>query len=157
MFQRTQILGTTVRTCKQSAEVTNSVLATPTDITGMSFTVIAGHRYWMKWGVGFKSAATTTGIGFVCSMPALTSGKWHADIQQGSTGTDQLFQQNSAFGSALVSASVVAADTEYSAWIEGFCQFSADGTVQLRTRTEVDASQITVVAGGAGFCVDLGA
>jgi hypothetical protein len=56
----------------------------------------------------------------------------------------------------LVSGSVVAAATDYIAKIEGFCEPSADGTLQLRCRSEVNGSQITIQNTGIGFLVDAG-
>ena len=61
-----------------------------------------------------------------------------------------------ALTTVLVSASVVAQATDYIAQIEGFCQPSAGGTLQLQVRSEVNASQVTVQNTGIGFLVDAG-
>jgi len=48
----------------------------------------------------------------------------------------------------LVSASVAAANTDYMAIIEGLCEASANGSLQLRCRSEVNGSQITIKNSG---------
>lgn len=151
-------LSAGVRTCKQTAQVTNSVLASPTDVTGMAFSVQANHLYIVEFFLIYQSAVTTTGIGFTASAPALAdTDYWTCNIQQGATGTDVMFQQAQAtFGAALVSASVVAQDTPYFAHLYGIFTPTADGTVQLKARTEVDGTLVTVLAGGRGRLTDCG-
>ena len=56
----------------------------------------------------------------------------------------------------LVSASFAAANTDYMAIIEGFCEPSANGSLQLRCRSEVNGSQITIKNSGVGFLIDAG-
>lgn len=146
-----------MRTCKQTAQATNSAIASPTDVPGMAFAVTSGHLYVVKWFVVFQTAATTTGVGFTTSGPAMTNSAWWAHITQGGSGVDLFFEQQiSGAMTSLVSASVVAANTDYTAMLEGFFQPSADGTLQLRTRTEVDASQVTVQNRGVGYLIDVG-
>jgi hypothetical protein len=145
-------------TCKQSAQVTNSSSSTPTDITGMSFSLTSGRRYYFKFMVTYQTAATTTGVGFCFSAPAMTASNYKVEIRQSSAGTDQMYTNSvvNSLTTVLVSGSVVASSTDYIASVEGFCQPSADGTLQLRCRSEVNGSQITIQNTGIGFLVDAG-
>jgi hypothetical protein len=138
-------LSAGVRTGYQTATLTNSTLVTA-DMVGMAASVQDNHRYLFEaWGI-YQTAATTTGLGVTATIPAVDdTDAWTLTAQQGGTGTDQMFTQSSAtFGSALVSASVIAQDTNYWWKIEGLFTPAADGTVQLKARSEVDTSQITV-------------
>jgi len=150
--------GTGVATCKQSAQVTNNSNTTPTDITGMSFSLTSGHRYYFNFMATYQTAATGTGCGYCFSAPAMTASNYKVEIRQAAAGTDQMYTNSvvNNLTTVLVSASVVAASTDYIAQIEGFCQPSADGTLQLRCRSEVNASQITIQNTGIGFLVDCG-
>jgi hypothetical protein len=143
--------------CKQSAQVTNSSSSTPTDITGLSFSLTSGRRYYFRFMGTYQSAATTTGCGFTFSGPAMTSANWWVQIQQGSAGTDMMYQNTSTtITTVLVSASCVAINTNYMWQVEGFCTPSASGTLQLRCRSEVNASQITITNVGVGLLEDAG-
>lgn len=146
-----------VQTCKQTALVTNSSSTTPSDVPGMAFALVAGRRYVFRFFVTFQTAATTTGIGFVFTAPAMTAANWMVAIRQGAAGTDQLYTNSAtALTTVLVNTGVVALGTDYIAVIEGFCQPSANGTLQLRVRSEVNASQVTVQNTGVGYLVDAG-
>ena len=64
-----------------------------------------------------------TGIGLVFSTPAMTAANWKASIRQGNAGTDQTYENSAtSLTTVLVSTSVPAANTDYMAIIEGFCQ-----------------------------------
>lgn len=123
----------------------------------MLFTLVANHRYYFRFMGTYQSAATTTGIGFTFSGPAITSANWWVQIQQGAAGTDQMFQNSAtAIGTVLVSASCVAISTDYLWQVEGFIEPSANGTLQLRCRSEINSSQITVKNVGIGILEDCG-
>ena len=144
-------------TAKQTAQITNSSNTTPTDITGLYFDLVSGRRYVFKFFVTFKSAAAGTGIGFVFSSPAMTAANWKVSIMQGNAGTDQTFENSAtSLTTVLVSASVAAANTDYMAIIEGFCEPSANGSLQLRCKSEVNGSQITIKNSGVGYLIDAG-
>lgn len=149
--------GLGITTCKQTAQVTNSSNTTPSDVPGMAFTLLAGRRYVFRYLVTYQTAATTTGVGFVFTAPAMTAANWKVEIRQAAAGTDMMYTNSAtALTTVLVNASVVAANTDYIATIEGFCQPSADGVLQLRTRSEVNGSQVTIQNTGVGYLVDAG-
>jgi len=149
--------GTIVATYKNSGTQTNSSNSAPVDITGLAATVAAGRRYILRLFVPFQSAATTTGIGFGFTAPAMTNWFALASIQQGAAGVDQTWvNMATAPGTFLTSASVVAANTTYLAQVEIVFTPSANGTVQLGFRSEVNTSQVSVLNGAAGFLIDCG-
>lgn len=151
-----QLNGSTV-TCKQSAQVTNSSNTTPTDITGLSFSLTSGRRYYFKFMVTFQTDTTTTGAAFMFSAPAMTHANFYSMVQQAANGTAKFYaQQSTTLTTQAPSASVIATGTDYIAFVEGFCQPSAGGTLQLRVRSEINASVVTVAAYGVGLLTDLG-
>jgi hypothetical protein len=130
---------------------------TPSNVTGLSFALVSGRRYWFKFVVTYQTALTTTGIGFLFTGPTMTSARVKARIRQAAAGTDSFFEdQAAAVTTALVSTGVEVANTDYYAEIEGFCTPSANGTLQLQVRSEVNASQVTVQNQGMGMLVDAG-
>lgn len=146
-----------ISTCKQTAQVLNSVAATPSSIPGLSFVVLSGRRYIFEFFLVYQTAATTTGLGLVFTAPAMTSASWFVQIRQGSAGTDLFHEAGAAaLTTQLTSASVASANADVGAWVKGICQPSADGTIQLQAVTEVDASQITVQNVGVGVLIDAG-
>ena len=146
-----------VRTAKQNAQITNSSNTTPTDIPGLYFDLVSGRRYVFKFFITFKSAATTSGVGFVFTSPAMTAVNWKASIVQGSAGTDHAYENSAtSLTTVLVSASVAAANTDYMAIIEGFCEPAANGSLQLRCRSEVNGSLVTIKNSGVGYLIDAG-
>jgi len=150
--------GIGVITCKGSATVTNSSNTIPTDITGLSLALISGRRYAFYFLSTFQTSTTTTGCGFTFSAPAMTQSHYKVRTQQAAAGTDHVYE-NTAYGTlatVLVSASVAAKDTNYLAVIEGYCQPSADGNLQLMVRSEVNGSTVQVGAYGIGYAVDAG-
>lgn len=154
-IQGTPGLGLT--TCKQTSLVTNSSNTTPSDIPGLVFSLISGRRYHFKFLVRFRTAATTTGIGFTFTAPAMTDANYQVSIQQAGAGTDQMYQNaTSNLATVLVNTAVAGANTDFMAIIQGFCTPSASGNLQLRTRSEVSGSQITVQNTGIGYLVDAG-
>ena len=91
------------------------------------------------------------------SAPAMTNANFTTKVQQAANGTDQFYEQSSTtLTTQAPSASVVAATTNYIAIIEGFCTPPADGTLQLRVRSEVNLSQVTVANSGVGVLFDAG-
>jgi hypothetical protein len=139
------------------SRLSNSSNATPSDITGLAFALTSGRRYYFKFFGQYQTAATTTGIGFTFSGPAVTRTSWRARIRQAANGTDSFYEGDAqALTTVTVSTAVVAANTDYAWEIEGVVQPSADGTLQLRVRSEVNSSQVTVQDVGIGLLVDVG-
>lgn len=150
--------GTGIITTKQSASVSNNSTATPTSITGLSFSLTSGRRYMFRYMVTFQTAATGTGVGFVFTTPvSVTAANWQIRVRQAAAGTDSFYENfSTSLTTALLSASTQTATTDYLARIEGFCQPGADGTLQLQVRTEADGSAVTISQYGIGVLFDAG-
>lgn len=123
----------------------NAVANTIKDVTGLSFAVTAGKKYWFRFIIQYTAAATTTGSRWSVSGPTGT-------IRYGSrytlTATTETIGASgvSSFDSPAASnaSSVVAANI---ATIEGFFEPTADGDLIARFASEVTASAITAKAG----------
>lgn len=149
--------GAGMTVARNTGNQTNTSNTTPTDITGLAIALTTGRRYTIRALVPFQTAATTTGIGFTWTGPAMTDCAWNVTIPQGAVGVDQQYTAHAtALATVLVSAAVVAASTTYLAVIEGVFSPSANGTLQLRFRSEVNASQVTARDGAAMYAVDCG-
>lgn len=122
------------------------------NITGLSFSLYNGLAYHFKFYLCFQSAATGTGIGFTFTGPTVAMVSWHAQIAQGAAGTDMWFESwGSNVTDIVESGSVQAANVNYPATIEGIILPTADGTLQLRARSENDGTQVTIQAGSCGL------
>ena len=149
--------GTIVAVAKNTATQTNTSATVSVDITGLAAAVTAGRRYIWRALVPFQTAATTTGIGFGFTGPAMTTFLSRVSIQQGAAGVSQTYTNvGTALATVLTSTAVVAANTTYLAEVEVICTPSANGTLQLGFRSEVAASQASVLNGAGGYLIDLG-
>lgn len=141
--------------CITSSSFNNSSNTTLTDITNAAFSVQAA-TYWFKFRGKWRTAATTTGIGFAFSSPSVTTASWGVQIRQAAAGTDQYYtNSDSTLTTVLVNASAIATATDYDFEIEGHATFSASGTLQLRFRSEVNASQVDVQTGIIGLLIKI--
>lgn len=130
-----------------------STSATTLTATDLTFTVTSGTMYHLKALGTFRSAATTTGLGLgFSSTVATTYCGWDVAIEQAAAGTDKYYTNTAvSLATTLISASVVAANTDYAWELEGRFQPSASGTVTIGFRSEVAGSQITWQAGAAAI------
>jgi hypothetical protein len=153
-------LSSGMRTCKQTSNATNSSASTNADVPGMSFAVQADHRYEFQFICASYSDLSTAGITWTLSAPAITAGWWRESGQQSSTGGTSMFWEgaNATLGalSAVANASTNSA-LPWGSVLEGVIQPSADGTIQLRFRSEAEGQVQTVVASyGIGRVTDAG-
>lgn len=142
------------QTVRKSADQTFSS-TTMANVTDMSFAVASGQDYAFEFTVPFTAGpATTTGIGFDVTVPALTgyvaygveifgfaadaaAGAWHG--------------VGSASADAVLSTGVAVASAINLARIKGVLSNpSAGGTLQLRAKTEVASSNVVVRKGTFG-------
>jgi hypothetical protein len=149
--------GPGVVTCKNSATQTNTSNTASVNITGLTVPLVAGRRYIFHVYIPFQTAATATGIGFTFTGPATTTFASRAMIQQGAAGVAQTYMNTApAIATALTSTAVVAANTTYLASLEVVITPSASGSLQVGFRSEVNASQVSVLNGAAGLLIDCG-
>lgn len=151
------VASSVVARVKSTSAATTTSSTTPVDITGLAFSLTSGTMYHFRFQGNYQTAATTTGIAFTFTGPATTYCSWFVSIQQAAAGTAQYYNNSAtALTTTLVSASVVNANTNYVWRVEGLVQPSANGTLQLRTRSEVGGSSITVQAGSLGILTVIG-
>lgn len=151
-----QALGSLPKKAVGSTQITNST-TTPANVDGIAFSVVSGRTYKLEIIGQYQTSATTTGINFSFSGPAVSIASWNARVRQAANGTDSFWEAGIADSlTSASSASVVAANTDYPFFITGMFRFSADGTLQLRFASEVASSNAIVQIGTIGLLTDLG-
>ena len=140
----------TTQTCYCSGNVDNSLNpAAFADVTGMSFAVKAAVVYHFEFNILWQSAAATTGGAFSVNGPASPTfleyclvGQTTANAFQSKTGTayDTITAMSTGPGATTMLAKLV-----------GTIQPSVDGTLILRSKSELDSSAVTVRKGSCGI------
>lgn len=131
------------------ADVTNNnaTLNTLQDVTGLSFPVTAGLRYWFRFWIVYTAAATTTGSRWTINGPATTGLGYMSEYSLTGTTTTRnamVIAYNSPAASNLSSAATGPSNI---ARIEGFVQPSANGTIIARFASEIANSAIVAKVG----------
>ena len=135
---------------------TSNSTTTPSNVTGMSFSLAANTKYHYKFVIIHQTAATGTGIGFGVTTPTSpTASQWCVNSAGNlATATAGAFGSYCGTGDASATTTAInAATTSYEAVMEGYIQTSVGngGTLQLRMKSEVGASAATVKAGSFGI------
>ena len=145
--QGTSPASSTLNVAIQPTDVVNNnaVANTIADVTGLSFPVVAGNRYYFKFVIDFTSAINTTGSRWAVSGPSLTRLTMVSNYTLAAT-TQTLNSGVAAYDTPAASSasSLVAGGL---AVLEGFIQCSADGDVIARFASEIANSAITAKAG----------
>lgn len=124
----------------------NATANTIADITGLSFSVNSGSRYWFRFWIWWTSAATTTGARFSINGPTAT-GQIAYRSDYSLTATTRTIIEAIAYDIPAASNASPANIAGNIAMIEGFIQPTANGTVIGRLASEVASSAITAKAG----------
>lgn len=129
------------------ADVTNNnaVANTIADVTGLSFAVNSGSKYWFRFWIWYTAAATTTGSRWSINGPTTTSLAYRSDY--GITATTRTLNDAVAYDIPAASNASSVATTGNLAIINGYIQPSANGTVIARFASEVASSAIVAKAG----------
>ena len=125
----------------------NAVANTIQDITGLSFAVTNGSRYYFKFVCYFTTAATTTGTRFSINGPATPTVLSYMSEYSLTTTTSTRNPSLQTYDTPAASSANVATTGSNLAIVEGYIIPSADGTVIGRFASEVASSAITVKAG----------
>lgn len=138
-----------------ASDTSNNSTAASTNASGLSFTLAANTKYHYKFVVVYQSAVTSTGIGFGFSAPTSpTSHQWCALTEGSTTSTANGGSASFCGNGDVVSTSggVQTINTSYEAVVDGYIQTSVGngGTLQLKFRTEVNSTSVTVKAGSFG-------
>lgn len=127
----------------------NATANTAADITGLSFAVTNGQRYWFRFTIWYTSAATTTGSRFMVNGP--TNSAFTVLMENtlsAAAGTDGITTAVSvAYDTPAASNATSGNTTGNIAILEGFILPTADGTVIARFASEISSSAITALRG----------
>jgi hypothetical protein len=134
-----------------NSDVTNSnaIANTIADITGLSFAVTAGTKYYFRFYIWYTAAATTTGSRFSVNGPAFTYLNYTSRYSLTTTTdtTNTLLQAYDLPAASNASSATTTAGNL--ALIEGVVQPSASGTFIARFASEVLSSAIVAKAGSS--------
>lgn len=122
----------------------NATANTLADVTGLSFAVTSGTRYWFEFFIRYTSAAATTGSRWSVNGP--TTSELNYDSTYTLTTTTRTLNNNTAYDlpAASNATSVVAGNL---ATIRGILLPTANGTLIARFASEVASSAIVAKAG----------
>lgn len=135
-------------------DVVDSTAATPSDLTGLSFPVLAGNAYRVRCDLHATTGLTTTGLRPSLSGPAVTT----ASFQVVNWTSNTVKTEGSFQALNFVHATTNGGGTLSHLYkIDGVFVPSAGGTVQATVDTETTAETVTVLAGSWCAYLDMGA
>ncbi|MEU8040880.1 hypothetical protein [Streptosporangium sp. NPDC049078] len=125
------------------------------DATGLGLAVQAGRRYLFRFSGQYVSAASTTGLGLAVNGPTLGSDGLMCNIFMAHTNAIPMLGAVSAYNTAILgTASSTGTRMPWEVW--GHVHVSASGTLQLRMRSEVASSAVTLQIGSYGYAWAVG-
>lgn len=147
--------GPSATTCVNKAADQAISTTTLADVTDLTFALAANTKYHFRFIAIFRSAATTTGIGFSVNGPATPTSLAVGVTITGTIASATAGYWGSYFFTAYdgggLTTGVSATATDYVATVEGYIQTGATaGNIVLRCKSEVAASAVTVRAGSFG-------
>lgn len=122
-----------------------AVANTLKDVTGLSFDVVAGGRYYFEFIGFYTSAATTTGSRWTINGPTVTALAYESQYTASTTAITQNQAQTSYNLPSASNATSAANGNIFR--VAGWITPATDGTVQLRFASEISSSAITAKAG----------
>lgn len=123
--------------------ISGSALA---NVSGMSFSVGANNTYQFKYFVIYQSASVVAGLSLAVTFPGMKTFAAAADIISGVDGTGSWFSGGiTTSGTKVVAISCQTANTDFYATIEGICQVSTTGTIQLQAAAEIAGTSAQVL------------
>lgn len=123
----------------------DAVANTIADVTGLSFPVVAGTRYWFKFVIPYNAAATTTGSRWSINGPAVTALIYRSEYTL--TATSRTINDGLNGYNVPAASNATSLTVGNLAVIEGIVTPSANGSVIARFASEVSNSAITALAG----------
>lgn len=128
----------------------NATANTIADVTGLSFAVTAGNKYYFRFVIPYTAAATTTGSRWAINGPASPTGLRYRSAYT-LTATSETVNGGVAAYDSPAAASASSLTDGNIAIIEGIIQPSASGTVIARFASEVSSSAIVAKAGAVVY------
>lgn len=150
-------VGTTLAVAKKTGDQAIST-ATATNVTGLSFPVVAGRYYSFRFLLLVQSSTATVGVAATVTVPAVTrfGGTVKTIVAADAAGTSLWAGAITASGDAVLPSAVPAVNTDYLLELEGVIVPSANGTLQLQARTETGTTNVIVRQGSIGYLWDHG-
>ncbi|MGC5012528.1 hypothetical protein ACLQ2R_17330 [Streptosporangium sp. DT93] len=125
------------------------------DATGLGLAVQAGRKYLFRFAGQYVSAASTTGLGLAVNGPTLGSDGLICNVMIAHTNAIPMLGAVTAYNTAVLgTASSTATRMPWEVW--GLIHVSAAGTLQLRIRSEVASSAVTLQIGSYGYAWAVG-
>lgn len=134
-----------------AADVTNNngTANTIADVTGLSFPVTTGHKYYFQFIIQYTAAATTTGSRWSINGPGGTM-RYRSSYSL-TTTSETVNSGLTAHDTPAASNATSAATAGNTAIVEGFYEATADGNVIARFASEVASSAIVAKAGSVVY------
>jgi len=135
----------------------NAVANSIADVTGLSFPVVAGNKYYFRFIIDYTSAATTTGSRWSINGPATSSlnFKVSTPLSSSANSTDVVSETHAIAYDVPATCNTTSPNNSAVgggvAIIEGFLTASDNGTVIARFASEVSGSAITAKAGSVVY------
>jgi hypothetical protein len=143
--------GSDLSTVVLASDVTNNngTANTIADVTGLSFAVTSGKKYYFRFLIQYTAAATTTGSRWAISGPGGTMR--YRSMYSLTTTTITTNEGNTAHDIPAASNASSAATAGNIAEIEGFYEATASGSVIARFASEIASSAIVAKAGSVVY------
>ncbi len=134
-----------------ASDVTNNngTANTIADVTGLSFAVTSGKKYWFRFMIQYTAAATTTGSRWSISGPGGTM-RYRSSYSL-TTTSETVNSGLTAHDVPAASNATSAATAGNTAIVEGFYEASANGNVIARFASEIASSAIVAKAGSVVY------
>lgn len=157
--QGTNATSSSLSTVVLGADVTNNnaVANTIADVTGLSFPVVNGNKYWFRFVIRYTAAATTTGSRWSINGPTTSAMAFRVETPLIATvnSTDATSKSHMITYDNPTTANATSPNNTATAGqiaiIEGLLTASADGNVIARFSSEVASSAIIARAGSCVF------
>lgn len=115
------------------------------DVTGLSFPVVSGGKYWFEFFIDYTSAATTTGSRWTIDGPAFSRLAYSSNYSL--NASSNTLNNAVVYGipaAPIGSSANIAGNVAY---ITGFVTPAVDGNIIARFASEIAGSAITAKAG----------
>ncbi len=120
------------------------------DVTSLVLSVESGRKYHFRFTGQYTAAASTTGLGLAVNGPTLGSDGLMCNVMIGTTNAVPNLGTITAYNTAvLATTSSAATRMPWEMW--GYIHVSAAGSLQLRFRSEVASSAVTLQIGSLGY------
>lgn len=143
------VVGSELSLVTLGADVTNNNASANTiaDVTGLSFAVTAGQRYWFWFQIFYTSAATATGSRWSISGPGSPTELSYKSEYSLTATTNTVNEGQSAYDVPAAANATSAAIGSNTAIITGHILPSANGNVIARFASEISSSAIIAKRG----------